>query len=207
MKWFNRDRLIFKRQKSNTLFLNFSLGYSLTNIGSEVDYNSQLPGKPLPRTARLGYGLNTGFDIKIKNTALNALTAYWSVEANDLAVNTDDTGYNYQGMFGDIDIFKNIIKMQGDEKVVSRIGYGIDIFETIYLATGSYEGGIYDRTSTSGYGFRTKGIFRFFQQKYTKNVFSFIIDNMDFQYYSCSYTFYPNEKIRYHGIQISISGF
>jgi len=183
------------------------LGYSRSNNGSEVKYNDLIPPRPLPRMARLGYSLTAGLGISVKDTPIQVFEGYWSVEANDILVEEDGNSFSYQGLLGDIDISKNIIKAQGDEKVITRIGYGIELFETIYLAGGLYEGAIYSETHTFGYGIRTKGIFRFFRTKYTKNWLSFIVDNMDFQFYSSTYTFVPEKEVEFHGIIVSISGF
>jgi hypothetical protein len=200
-------RLIVKPAKDFRPQINFSLGYSRTNNGGEVRYNNLLPAQPMPRTARLGYGLTLGLGINIRNKPIKAFEAYWSVEANDLLVEQNEGGFSYQGFFGDIDIFKHIIKGQGDELVTSRVGYGVELFETVYLASGYYEGMGFDKTVTFGYGFRTRGIFRFFQERYTKNAFSFIVDNVDLQYYTSKYAVYPGDEIRYHGFVLSISGF
>ncbi len=201
-------RFIFKPGKDAKLrpLLDFSVGYSKTNSSSEIKYNDFIPELPLPRTARLGYSARGGIGITFERKHFQAFEAYFSVEANDLLVKQEDNGFSYQGFIGDIDISKHIIKAQGDEKVTSRVGYGIELFETLYLAGGFYEGGGFEKTNTFGFGIRTKGIFRLFQTKYTKNAFSFIFDNMDFQYYSSVYSVYPGDEVRFNGVMVSFSG-
>jgi len=136
-----------------------------------------------------------------------AFEAFFSVEANDILVELNDNSYSYQGFLGDINVSKHILKAQGDEKVISRVGYGIELFETIFLGAGSYEGAGFARTNTLGYGIRTKGLFRLFRKKYTKNAFSFILETMDFQYYTSTYSVFPDDEVRFHGIMVSVSGF
>ena len=200
--------LIFKQSKNRKLrpMLDFSVGYSKTNSGSEVRYNDLIPGLPLPRTARLGYSVRGGIGITYNKMLYQAFEAYFTVEANDLLVKQEGSGFSYQGFLGDIDISRHIMKAEGDEKVSSRVGYGIELFETVFLAAGFYQGAGFDKTNTLGFGIRTKGIFRLFRKKYTKNAFSFIIESMDFQYYTSLYSVYPNEEVRYHGVMVSIGG-
>lgn len=196
----------FKKGKSVDPFIDFSLGYSRANLGDEIRYNDQVPARPLPRMARLGYAVKAGINMDFRKRQMNALTAYWSVEANDLLVTEQDNGFKYQGFFGDINIGSHIIRMTGDEKVLARVGYGLELFDTFFVGAGYYSGREYDRTNTYGYGIRTKGVFRMLSRKYTKDMFSFIFENIDIQYYYSKYAVIPGEDIRYHGIIISMSG-
>lgn len=202
-------RFIFGRGEDRKLkpLLDFTIGYSKTNIADEVKYHDQIPGLPLPRTARLGYSVRGGMGITYNRKPYQAFEAFFSVEANDILVDLQDNSFSYQGFLGDINISKNILKAQGDEKVVSRVGYGIELFETIFLGAGFYEGAGFAKTNTFGFGVRTKGIFRLFRKKYTKNAFSFILDTMDFQYYTSTYSVFPDDEVRFHGIMVSVSGF
>lgn len=60
---------------------NISLGYSLTNIGDELIYFDQAQSDPIPRTARLGYNINLGFDLVSDNLKFNLLDYYFIAEA------------------------------------------------------------------------------------------------------------------------------
>ncbi len=202
-------RWIFSQAKDKKLrpMLDFSLGYSKSNTGGEVKYNEFIPDLPLPRTARLGYSIRGGLGITYERKKFQAFEAYFSVEANDILVTRDGNNFSYQGFLGDIDVSKHIIKARGDDNVTSRVGYGLELFETVYLAGGFYEGAGFDQTQTFGFGIRTKGVFRLFQKKYTKNAFSFIFDSMDFQYYTSVYSVFPGDEVRFHGVMVSVAGF
>jgi hypothetical protein len=98
-------------------FFNFSIGYSQLNIGDEIYYIDPAQADPLPRTARLGYGLSTGIDFKVQDMKLRALEMGFTVDAEDLLVlrSRDTTGAStngYQSFLGDIDIGRNIIQMR-----------------------------------------------------------------------------------------------
>ena len=201
-------RFIFGRSEERTLrpLLDFTIGYSRTNVADEVKYHPSVPGLPVPRTARLGYSVRGGMGITYDRKPFQAFEAFFSVEANDILVELNENSFSYQGFLGDIDISKHILKAKGDENVVSRVGYGLELFETIFLGGGFYEGAGFANTTTFGFGIRTKGIFRLFQTKYTKNAFSFILDTMDFQYYTSTYSVFPNDEVRFHGIMVSVKG-
>ena len=50
-------------------YLNLSFGYAISNIGDEVVYFDPAQADPLPRTARLGYGVSTGINMQFEKFA------------------------------------------------------------------------------------------------------------------------------------------
>jgi hypothetical protein len=188
-------------------FLNASLGYAKSNIGDEVKYNDELPLQPLPRIAKLGYGLSFGFDLQIRRTFIRAVQIDWSVEANDLLVKGSGSNFDYQSVMGDINISRNIFRAQGDTKVQSRLGFSIDVAEFFRYSIGYFEGGGIDKRTTRGFGIRTKGIFKLFRKRYTQNWYSYIVNNLDIRYFYSTYYVNPDHKSSFHGISFQASAF
>ncbi|MCH9029857.1 MAG: hypothetical protein IH819_09650, partial [Bacteroidetes bacterium] len=100
-------------------YFNFSTGYSQSNIGDEVYYVDPAQSDPLPRTARLGYGISLGLDFLIDESSISVIKFDFSVDAEDILIERDMFGFEYQKGIGDIDISRNILQIKGDDKVVT----------------------------------------------------------------------------------------
>ncbi|HEY6626019.1 MAG TPA: hypothetical protein VIZ21_03615, partial [Ignavibacteriaceae bacterium] len=131
---------------------NFSVGYSKSNIGDEISYIDPAQADPLPRMDRLGYGISTGFDLISDNFRINAFNLSFTVEADDILIKRDSTGSEYQSTLSDLDFSKNIIQIEGDEKIVSRTGTKLEFVETFSYSFGHFSGrGYPDPRKTNGY--------------------------------------------------------
>ncbi len=167
---------------------NFSIGYSKSNSGDEVYYIDPAQTDPLPRTDRLGYGFSTGFDLLGDNFQMKALNFSLTVEADDILIDRDSTGWDYQSTLSDLQFVKNLINIEGTEKIVSHIGLKIDLFETVSFGTGHFSGrGFLDVAETGGYELRTKGIFKLWALWAKEPFTEFLRDHIDIRYYNTNY--------------------
>ena len=169
--------------------LNFSLGYSKSNIGDEIEYNL-FPGQtdPLPRMDRLGYGITTGFYLIGDNFQMKVLNFALTVEADDILIDRDSTGWDYQSTLSDLQFVKNLINIEGTEEIVSHIGLKIDLFETVSFSTGHFSGrGFMDVAETGGYELRAKGIFKLWALWAKDPITDFLRDHIDIRYYNTNY--------------------
>jgi len=81
---------------------NFSLGYSKSNIGDEIYYIDPAQADPLPRTDRTGYGFSAGFDLISNDFRMNIFNLSFTVEADDILIERDETGWEYQSTLSDL---------------------------------------------------------------------------------------------------------
>jgi len=184
---------------------NFSIGYSQSNIGDEVYYIDEAQSDPLPRTARLGYGISLGFDFLIDESPINVIKFDFSVDAEDILIERDMYGFEYQSGIGDIDISKNIIRIEGDDKVVTHSGYRIYLMETLAITNGKFSGRGFDMSSTSGIEIRAKGLLKMLGKYSSNKTFEFIAKHFDLRYYRTTYS--PNNfETEMDGIALFISG-
>jgi len=139
---------------------NFSLGYSKSNIGDEISYIDAAQADPLPRMDRLGYGISTGFDLVSDNFRINAFNLSFTVEADDILIKQDSTGSEYQSTLSDLKFWKNIVEIEGDDKIVSHAGTKLDFVETVTLNFGHFSGRGFDMRETNGYEIRAKGLLK-----------------------------------------------
>ena len=177
---------------SSIPFFNVSIGYAQLNVGDEVYYIDQAQADPMPRTARLGYGLSTGIDFKIQEMTLRAVELGFTVDAEDLLVirNKDTSGtsgFDYQSFLGDINIDKNIIQMKGDENVLSRSGFKLDLVETLTITWGKYSGRSYDNLKTNGIAIRAKGLLKLLDKFTSDPTVKYIAKHFDIRYYKSTY--------------------
>ncbi len=169
--------------------LNFSIGYSKSNIGDELYYFDPAWAAPLPRMDRIGYGISTGFDLLADNFQMKVLNFSLTVEADDILINRDTTDWDYQSTLSDLQFVKNLINIEGTEEIVSHIGLKIDLFETVSLSTGHFSGRgfTHDIPETSGFEIRTKGIFKLWALWSKETIADFLRDHIDIRYYSTDY--------------------
>ena len=167
-------------------FFNFSTGYSKSNIGDKIYYVYPAQAGPLPRTDRLGYGINTGLDYKSGDFLINYFTLSFTAEADDILVSWDNSTvqWSYQSTFSDLRLWKNLINIEGDENIVSHTGVKLDLFETISLSAGHFSGrGYWDVRKTNGYELRTKGLFKLYARWAKDPITDFLRDHIDIVYY------------------------
>ncbi len=167
---------------------NFSIGYSKSNIGDEVYYIDPAQADPLPRIDRIGYGISIGFDLLDDDFEINALNFSLAVEAEDILIDSDLTGWEYQSTLSDLQFVKNLINIEGTEEIVSHIGLKIDLFETVSFSTGHFSGrGFMDVPETGGFELRTKGIFKLWALWAKDPITNFLRDHIDIRYYNTNY--------------------
>ena len=166
---------------------NFSLGYSKSNIGDSISYIDPAQADPLPRVARTGYSIATGFDLVTDDFSINAFNLSFTVEAEDILVSRSSpyqTHWEYQD---DLDFWKNIVQIEGDEKIVSRTGTKLEFAETFSYSFGHFSGRGYGQRKTNGYEFRLKGILKVAALWADHPVTDFLRDHFDIRYYNINY--------------------
>ena len=179
---------------------NFSVGYSKSNIGDEIEYNI-FPGQSdlLPRMDRLGYGITAGFDLISDNFRINAFNLSFTVEADDILISRDSTGSEYQSTLSDLKFWKNIIEIEGDEKIVSHAGTKLEFVETVSLNFGHFSGRRNDMRETNGYEIRAKGLLKLCALWAKDPITDFLRDHIDIRYYNTDY-------FDYHPLQTKMTG-
>ena len=166
---------------------NFSLGYSKSNIGDSVTYFDQFQSDPLPRVERIGYGISTGFDLVTDDFRINAFNLSFTVEAEDLLVSRSSPNQTHWEYQDDLDFWKNIVQIEGDEKIVSRTGTKLDFVETFTLNFGHFSGRGFDQRKTNGYELRAKGLLKLCALWAKHPVTDFLRDHFDIRYYNTNY--------------------
>jgi hypothetical protein len=166
---------------------NISLGYTKSNIGDSIYYIDPLQSDPLPRVERLGYGISTGFDLAIKDFRINAFNLSFTVEAEDILVSRSSTNQSHWEYQDDFDFWKNIVQIEGDEKIVSRTGTKLDFAETFSYTFGHFSGKGYGQRKTNGYELRTKGLLKLCALWAQNPITDFLRDHFDIRYYNTNY--------------------
>ncbi len=178
---------------------NFSLGYSKSNIGDEIYYIDPAQADPLPRMDRIGYGISTGFDLVSDDFRINAFNLSFTVEADDILISRDSAGYEYQSTLSDLNFSKNIIQIEGDEKIVSHAGTKLEFVETVSLSFGHFSGRGFDMRETNGYEIRAKGLLKLCALWAKDPITDFLRDHIDIRYYNTDY-------FDYHAFQTKMTG-
>ena len=120
---------------------------------------------------------------------INTVSLSFTVEAEDILVLRDSTGQSsYQSTLNDLRLWKNIINIEGDGRIVSHAGFKIDLFETFSLLTGHFSGrGYQDLMKTNGYEIRAKGLFKLYALWADNPITNFLRDHFDIVFYKAAY--------------------
>jgi hypothetical protein len=169
--------------------LNYSVGYSRLNIGDEVYYVDPAQADPIPLTARLGHTIGIGINFITKDFNIKLISYDLILEAEDLLVIRDTLGNStYQGMLGDIDIWKNLIQLKGDDNVVVHKGHAIEFLETVTLLKGSFVSGFgrgYSYVPKSdGLIISTNGLLKWLNSQLETDLTKFLSNHIELKYLS-----------------------
>jgi hypothetical protein len=137
---FNDAKYVLDNESFFKPKVDFSIGYSLTNLGKEIYYLDPAQKDPIYRTARLGYTMDFGLDLYINTKKLNALEYSFTAEAEDILIKprTENSDFEYQGPLGDIEIGKHLLLLHGDENVTVHRGHILNpdlSLEQLFLMT------------------------------------------------------------------------
>lgn len=188
--------------------LDFTIGYTQSNIGDKVYYLDRAQADALPREARLGYSISGGIRMPKEVYDIELFNFDFSAEAEDYLFVRDSTGnYEpYQKFLGDINIFRNIFGIKGDDNVYSHTGLKVGFLETAEFMWG-HIGSRQNLLKTDGFTVRLKGFLKFLTDQRQNPVTNFIADHFDIRYYYSDYLIdYPQETI-YKGIEVVFSDF
>lgn len=203
---------------------NLSAGYSLNNLGNEIKYNfdhdfiiypnerDYYSPKSLPRSERLGIGLNINFDYDFKGTKIKILNVDFTSEANADLVKIDSLGYEYRSILSETNIWKNIIQAKSTENVINRLGLRINLFEFVSYSDGrKFEYNPYSdlNYTTSGFSFETTGIFKILNALTENSTFEYIANHFNLRF---SYADIKGEAgvlgfNNYKNIELIVKGF
>ena len=190
-------------------YFNFSIGYSRLNQGGEVTYVDQNQSDPLPRTARLGYTLSTGLDIKLHNNLFRLFGYDFTVDADNSLVNPYYGVWTltYKSGIGDINIGRNLFELKSDKNVVVHKGHEFNLFETFSVLIGRFDGNYYYNDESNGIGIKLKGVLTLLKGYMNSESFNFIADHFDLQYYSTKLDFGSGIESKFEGINLVFYNF
>ena len=188
--WLQNTKYNFSDNSFITPLIDFSLGYSLTNLGEKVHYLDPAQADPLSRTARLGYSIGLGTDWNFQETKINLFKYSFTAEAEDGLIEDSRTDYyssepKYQGMFGDIDVVDNLIGLNPSNQVIVHKGHILNLFETFTLISGRYTGGGYSEIRKSnGYGISSEGVSKLISALTESEAVDYIARHIAIDFYS-----------------------
>lgn len=180
-------------------FVNISFGYSQSNIGDEIYYVDPAQADPLPRTARLGYGISTGVDIQYEDNPLRFIGIDFTVDAEDLLLDYEYINSGglmipltkfdgYQSFLGDINIGRNILQVKDDDNVITHAGVQFNLLESFLLKFGQMKGKSVNNRSTNGFEIRSSGLLKFLGSMSDNSIIKFISNHFDVRYYNSNYS-------------------
>jgi hypothetical protein len=171
------DVPVFKNLKINDDFstdFTVSLGYTLQNLGDELDY--ELVTDPLPRYAAFGYALKGDLKYDLNDDIIKLISIDFAASASDILVNRDSQGYDYKGITGDINILSNLLALEPSDNVSSSFGLNIGLFDLFHYLYGRN----YNEYGYDGLLFKSEGIM--IESKGVFKMLNHFIDNKTLDY-------------------------
>ena len=197
-------------------FLNFSTGYSQLNNGDEIYYIEPSQADPLPRLAKLGYGLSMGFNLELEKQTLKALGFDFTVDAEDLLLQyriESDSLFpvmsrdGYQSFIGDINLGRNIFSVKGDDNVVSKVGFEIELFEIFSYRQGHLSGRGLNNVKTNGFEIKSDGILKLISQPQEESAINYLSNHFALRFSYSNYSLDENLDTDYYGLSLFVKDF
>jgi len=183
--------------------LNLSVGLAKNNLSDKmVFYIDPDRSDPLPRTARVGVGVELGVSYTRDDLNWNPILFSWSRESNDLLVRRfpppvdaggvpigDPPPPEYRGGLGDIKVFDDLILGKSNPDVIVKTGWQLTLYDLFSIRGGRFlespdQGN--RRFSTSGYTVRFGGFVRILRvlnvSLGTENLLGTIVNHIDLRY-------------------------
>jgi hypothetical protein len=176
--------------------LSFSTGYSISNIGEEVHYELLSDATPLPRTERLGYSLNLGFNINIAGTELPVIDYSFTAEVENVL--TDFYNFTYKNPLGDINIVNNLFLLKPNSNVIIHKGNILIFFQTLTIYFGGFSGGGYSNFTTKGWAISTEGLFHILENNSSNRTTNYLFKHVCIKYYSSKFSTYTEVDPNYY---------
>ncbi len=98
--------------------------------------------------------------------------------------------------------WKNIVEIEGDDKIVSHAGTKLEFVESVSLYFGHFSGRGFYSEKTNGYELRAKGLFKLSALWAKDPVTDFLRDNVDVIYYNTNYFEYDRFETKMTGLAI-----
>jgi hypothetical protein len=192
---------------------NFSFGFSFNNIGDKVSYIDKNQGDPLPRTARVGIGINLGLSVTKKEMEWQPVSIKFTREISDLLISRGQE-WEYQSHFGDINFFNEVILGKTGGLTEKRTGLEFNLLEIACIRFGKLDDNVGERVvNTRGYSFSLAGCFKLFKVldyeiSPSSRVVNFLVDKLDIRLNYSSWNTKdassPLNDSRYFGISLFI---
>ncbi|MDI6804923.1 MAG: hypothetical protein QME58_13975 [Bacteroidota bacterium] len=192
---------------------NFSLGFSFNNIGDKVSYIDKNQGDPLPRTTRVGIGINLGLLVAKKEVEWQPVSIKFTREISDLLISRGQE-WKYQSLFGDINFLNGVILGKTNDLTEKRTGLEFNLLEIAYIRFGKLDDHLGGRiVNARGYTFSIAGCFKLLQVldydiSSSSQVVNFLFDKVDFRLNYSSWNtndaFSPLNDSRFLGIGLFI---
>lgn len=174
--------------------LDFSIGTAILNSGS--DLSSEYESDPLPRQSSLGYSLSLGFDYKDSNFTIKCLNIDLSVAAISNLVRRDSLGWEFVGMYKELNIIDNLFAFKNSGYTKSNRGIRLTAMEffTYSFGWGDVFG---DDTQTAGFEFSSKGITKYLYHLTENNFFKFFNEHLELSY-TTAYATNPKDILSFN---------
>jgi len=180
-----------------------NIGYSIHNMGDEIEYNREKD--PLPFNDRIGYSISANFNLPIENIEYSMLVIDWTAETKEFLVNRDTLSTKYDSPFSNVNIIENIFLLNKTGKGI-QVAHGLKLtaFEAFAYMIGKYENDILDY-STSGFEVSTKGIIKFLSNNFDNNIIKYVNNHLEIVYSQVTITNKQNLYINFSALNLRIN--
>lgn len=187
-------------------YFDISLGYAVMNAGDPIKYNDMMQSDPLPKTAKIGYGVSFGIIIPFSKSKISLVKFDWGTEARDVLVKRENGIGKYINSPGKINLIDNVFLGKSNDQIYIYQGWRVKFLETFQFSYGRFKGpGYYDFQRTFSYMFSTSGLFKWLSENNTNEVFTLLYSRLELNYALARYnSFDPLNMTEFEGINIII---
>jgi hypothetical protein len=208
-------------------YFDVNFGFAFNNMGDKkVSYIDGEFADPLPRYARIGMGLEAGFEYELDNVTLKPISLTLTREANDILVKrlpprtwesvVTHPDWEYRSGMGDINFFDEIILGKTNPETIMKTGWELGVLEIVYVRGGRFREAYHRGNrnfTTSGYSVRFGGIAKLLRSTdatpANNGVMEFILNHLDIRYnyskYSTVEKMHPLDDTVFNAFVLTVS--
>lgn len=188
--------------------VNFTLGYSLMNLGKKVFYIDPAQADPLPRTARLGYTFDLGMDMYLYGTKINSFDYSFTAEAGGVLIKYNSLGqFEYQSFIGDINIGRNLIELKNSDNISVHRGHIFRFFESFIITSGRETSSGSSNIKTYGFGITSEGIFKILSSSIGNSYLKYFLNHFTISYFDSNVSYNNFNELSFKGVSLYFKDF
>ncbi len=192
-------------------FINLSIGLVRRNQGDNIYVGAARGYAAGPRQTNLGYSLNFGTDAAFCKRKVKAFSVTWTTEAErflyENSAGAGDEDIHYAGGLGGISVIRNLIARKGDDQIMCRRGFGVELAGFLTISRGNFSGAGAGYDKTYGFSVKGSGLLQLINCMANSEIIEYLVNHFDLQFHQGTQHYASLPGMDFNGLVLIVHGF